>query len=105
MDGSATFTIVMSRTIISIPVHSTMRAVQRERSCMALPLLTGADAHSLRSLRANRVFMVVSKRNPRNRHPRGPAARKFLKSPSAGARGLDRDEVGLAACCRRPRDG
>src|SRR6266581_263990 len=38
MDGSATFTIVMSSTIISIPVHSTTRAIQRERSFMGLPL-------------------------------------------------------------------
>src|SRR5215469_13276181 len=39
MDGKATFTMVMSRTIISIPVHSTPRATQRDRSSMALPLL------------------------------------------------------------------
>src|SRR5689334_24715972 len=36
MDGSATFTIVMSKTIMSIPVHSTTRAVQRERSCITV---------------------------------------------------------------------
>ena len=36
MDGSATLTIVMSKTIISIPVHNTTRAVQRERSSMGL---------------------------------------------------------------------
>src|SRR6516165_2475060 len=39
MDGSATFTMVMSRTIISIPVHSTPRATQRDRLSMAVPLL------------------------------------------------------------------
>ena len=38
IDGSATLTIVMSRTIISIPVHSTTKAIQRERSVMGLPL-------------------------------------------------------------------
>src|SRR5690348_10848860 len=32
MDGSATLTMVMSRTIISMPVHSTTRAIQRLRS-------------------------------------------------------------------------
>jgi hypothetical protein len=53
MDGSATFTIVMSRTIISIPVHSTTRAIQRLRSFIGLPLpkcvivwtLAGAENH------------------------------------------------------------
>jgi hypothetical protein len=32
IDGSATFTIVASRTIISMPTHSTTSASQRERS-------------------------------------------------------------------------
>ena len=37
MDGSATFTIVASKTIISIPVHSTTRAIQRERLAVLIP--------------------------------------------------------------------
>src|SRR5438128_12409456 len=32
IDGSATFTTVASSTIISIPAHSTTRAIRRERS-------------------------------------------------------------------------
>jgi hypothetical protein len=38
MDGRATFTTVMSRTIISMPVHSTTSAIQRERSFMVPPV-------------------------------------------------------------------
>ena len=46
MDGRATFTTVMSRTIISMPVHSTTSAIQRERSFMVPPVshpVTGKD--------------------------------------------------------------
>src|ERR1700733_4167734 len=77
MDGSATFTIVMSRTIISIPVHNTTRAVQRERSCIGLSshgcgglpgpfgvVRTEAGAETQRSLPGGP--------GPRNVHERGP---------------------------------
>src|SRR6266568_4705472 len=93
MDGSATFTIVMSSTIISIPVHSTTRAIQRERSFIGLPLRcaliiwtwAGAENHRpdggrIRS--ANLVSLVTSGRErkcqlgmafmPNGHHAAGP---------------------------------
>jgi hypothetical protein len=36
MAGNATFTMVMSRTIMSIPVHSTMSAAHRESLVVGL---------------------------------------------------------------------
>src|SRR5580658_10928626 len=63
MDGSATLTMVMSRTIISIPVHSTTRAIQRERSVMGLPLR-----------RADHLARSVPGRGP-ERLPAGPYLR------------------------------
>ncbi len=50
MDGSATFTMVMSSTIISIPVHSTTRAIQRLRSRTGPSPFTGPQpVHQIRT--------------------------------------------------------
>src|SRR6266567_3017293 len=64
MDGSATLTIVMSRTIISIPVHSTTRAVQRERSCMGLPLTNAPPSGLCRNDSGWRLVAVPCRRWP-----------------------------------------
>src|SRR5206468_2472228 len=43
IEGSVTFTIVTSRTIISIPAQSTYRAAQRARSSVVVVVMNGAS--------------------------------------------------------------
>src|SRR3954467_9435854 len=54
IDGSATFTTVTSSTIISMPAHSTTRAIQRERSSVGFEVVmsvqTGGRTGTHRSL-------------------------------------------------------
>ena len=51
IEGSATFTTVASSTIISIPAHSTTRAIQRERSLGAFRASDAAVSTSVVTVR------------------------------------------------------
>src|SRR4051794_13724525 len=60
IEGSATFTTVTSSTIISMPAHSTTRAIQRERSSVGLEVVMSLKTEGRTRTHRYRVAGVPS---------------------------------------------
>jgi hypothetical protein len=65
MVGSATFTTVTSRTIISIPTHSTYSAIQRRRSLAGFATPRSAFATCC-SIPMSSFVVVIYSKDPRS---------------------------------------
>src|SRR4051795_7841837 len=61
MEGSATFTTVPSRTIISMPTHSTYSAIQRERSVWVVMGVASSHRLVLRPRRPRKLIGLSSR--------------------------------------------